>query len=54
MRDQPGGTDAGGRRRVGSALGAWRAVMSRFGELVILRRVGPGQNWGAIEIGKMG
>lgn len=30
-KDQPGGIDAGGRRRVGSALEAWW-VMSRFGD----------------------
>jgi hypothetical protein len=29
-KDQPGDTDAGGRKRVaGSALGAWWSVMSR-------------------------
>lgn len=38
-RDQPGDTDAGGRKRVaGSALEAWWSVMSRG--LVILRRIG--------------
>lgn len=30
-KDQPGGIDVGGRRRVGSALEAWW-VMSRFGD----------------------
>jgi hypothetical protein len=31
MRGQPAGTAAGGKKRVGSALVAWRAVMTRFG-----------------------
>ena len=31
MRGQPADTAAGERKRVGSALGAWRAMMTRFG-----------------------
>lgn len=39
-KDQPEGTDVDERRRVDSALGAWReASMSRFGDLVVLQRV---------------
>jgi hypothetical protein len=40
--DQPEGTDAGARRRAGSALVAWRAMVSRVRDLVILRK---GQGW---------
>ena len=37
-KDQPEGTDAGARRRAGSALVAWRAIVSRGRDLVILRK----------------